>query len=92
MPLIRPQTKKRTRLLRQLKTVFRGLRSQPVSRVIETDQSDPARLGPLLLTRARQSLFRFHSQLGRAQGAASPGQSPYASRLRLETVESAVVI
>ena len=36
MPLIRPQTKKRTRLLRQLKTVFRGLRSQPVSRVIET--------------------------------------------------------
>ncbi len=36
MPLILPQTKKRTNLLRRLKAVFRGLRSQPVNRVIET--------------------------------------------------------
>lgn len=36
MPLCRPQTKKRTALLRQLKVVFRRLRSQPISRVIET--------------------------------------------------------
>jgi RNA-directed DNA polymerase len=35
MPLIRPQTKKRTALLRQLKAVFRGLRSQPIRQVIE---------------------------------------------------------
>ncbi len=35
MPLYRPQTKKRTALLRQLKGVFRALRSQPVTRVIE---------------------------------------------------------
>jgi len=36
MPLYRPQMKKRTALLRQLKVVFRRLRSQPVARVIET--------------------------------------------------------
>jgi RNA-directed DNA polymerase len=36
MPLIRPQTKKRTALLRQLKVVFRGLRSQPIRQVIES--------------------------------------------------------
>ena len=35
MPLYRPQTKKRTALLRRLKVMFRGLRSQPVARVIE---------------------------------------------------------
>ena len=35
MPLYRPQTKKRTALLRRLKAIFRGLRSQPVTRVIE---------------------------------------------------------
>ena len=35
MPLIRPQTKKRTALLRQLKVVFRSLRSQPIRNVIE---------------------------------------------------------
>jgi RNA-directed DNA polymerase len=35
MPLYRPQTKKRTALLRRLKVMFRGLRSQPVTRVIE---------------------------------------------------------
>src|SRR6516162_6500078 len=35
MPLIRPQTKKRTALLRQLKVVFRNLRSQPIRHVIE---------------------------------------------------------
>ena len=35
MPLCRPQTKKRTALLRKLKAVFRRLRSQPITRVIE---------------------------------------------------------
>ena len=35
MPLYRPQTKKRTALLRRLKVIFRSLRSQPVTRVIE---------------------------------------------------------
>src|SRR5689334_1771401 len=35
MPLIRPQLKKRTALLRQLKVVFRSLRSQPIRNVIE---------------------------------------------------------
>ena len=35
MPLCLPQTKKRTALLRRLKVIFRGLRSQPVTRVIE---------------------------------------------------------
>ena len=35
MPLYRPQMKKRTALLRRLKVIFRGLRSQPVARVIE---------------------------------------------------------
>jgi RNA-directed DNA polymerase len=35
MPLYRPQMKKRTALLRRLKIIFRGLRSQPVTRVIE---------------------------------------------------------
>ena len=34
MPLYRPQTNKRTALVRRLKVVFRRLRSQPVSRVI----------------------------------------------------------
>jgi len=34
MPLYRPRMKKRTALLGQLKVVFRGLKSQPVSRVI----------------------------------------------------------
>jgi RNA-directed DNA polymerase len=36
MPLYRPQTKKRTALLRQLRVVFRRLRSQPIRWVIET--------------------------------------------------------
>jgi RNA-directed DNA polymerase len=36
MPLYRPQTKKRTALLRKLKVVFRRLRSQPIRGVIET--------------------------------------------------------
>jgi len=35
MPLYLPQTKKRTALLRRLKVIFRSLRSQPVTRVIE---------------------------------------------------------
>jgi len=35
MPLYRPQMKKRTALLRRLKIIFRGLRSQPITRVIE---------------------------------------------------------
>jgi RNA-directed DNA polymerase len=35
MPLYLPQTKKRTALLCRLKVIFRGLRSQPVTRVIE---------------------------------------------------------
>ena len=35
MPLYRPQMKKRTALLRRLKIIFRGLRSQPVTRIIE---------------------------------------------------------
>ncbi len=35
MPLCMPQLKKRTALVRELKKVFRGLRSQPVGRVIE---------------------------------------------------------
>ena len=35
MPLCRPQTKKRTALLRRLKVIFRGLRSQPVTWVVE---------------------------------------------------------
>ena len=35
MPLCRPQTKKRTALLRELKAVFRRLRSQPVTWVIQ---------------------------------------------------------
>src|SRR5437667_6866488 len=34
MPLYRPRMKKRTALLGQLKVIFRGLKSQPVSRVI----------------------------------------------------------
>lgn len=34
MPLYRPQMKKRTALFGELKAVFRGLQSQPVSRVI----------------------------------------------------------
>jgi len=34
MPLYQPQMKKRTALLGELKVVFRGLQSQPVSRVI----------------------------------------------------------
>ncbi len=41
MPLCRPQTKKRTALLRRLKVEFRRLRSQPVSRVI-------AKINPIL--------------------------------------------
>jgi hypothetical protein len=36
MPLCIPQTKKRTALMRELKKVFRGSRSQPVQRVMET--------------------------------------------------------
>jgi RNA-directed DNA polymerase len=36
MPLYRPQMKKRTALLHQLKVVFRSLKSQPVRRVIST--------------------------------------------------------
>ncbi len=35
MPLYRPQTKKRTALLRRLKVIFRSSRSQPVTQVIE---------------------------------------------------------
>jgi len=35
MPLRRPQTKKRTALLRRLKVIFRSSRSQPVTQVIE---------------------------------------------------------
>jgi RNA-directed DNA polymerase len=34
-PLYRPQGKKRTALLRQLKGIFRGYRSQPLARLIE---------------------------------------------------------
>jgi Reverse transcriptase (RNA-dependent DNA polymerase) len=39
MPLYRPQMKKRTALLHQLKVVFRSLKSQPVRRVISTIRS-----------------------------------------------------
>ncbi len=35
MPLCRPQMKKRTALLRRLKVIFRGLRSQPVTWVVK---------------------------------------------------------
>jgi len=92
MPLIRPQMKKRTALLRQLKVVFRNLRSQPIRQVIENINPILRGLGPVLFHRTCESMFLVYSQLGRGKDSASLGQSPTASGLRLEAVGPAVVL
>ena len=51
------------------------------------DQSDPARLGKLLLGWALESVLVVHPKLGGTEDSAPPGASPIASRLRLEAVE-----
>ena len=51
------------------------------------NQSNPARLGELLCHRAFESLFLLHPPMGRKKDPTPPGQSPIASRLRLEAVE-----
>jgi hypothetical protein len=51
------------------------------------DQSDPARLGKLLLGWALESVLVVRPKLGGTEDSAPPGASPIASRLRLEAVE-----
>jgi RNA-directed DNA polymerase len=90
MPLYRPQMKKRTALLHQLKVVFRSLKSQPVRRVISTIRS--CEDGSTTRDRSRESMLLVYSQLGRAEDSEALGQSPAASRFRVEAVGSAVVV
>jgi RNA-directed DNA polymerase len=90
MPLIRPQTKKRTALLHQLKVVFRGLRSQPIRQVIEI-------INPILrgwvqyfsIGNASQC-FSFIRNWVEQKIRRHLAPSPAASGLRLEAVGSAV--
>ena len=64
-PQYTPKLKKRTALLQKLREVFRRFRSQPVQRVVETDQPDPARLGELL----RQSATRAGASTSSSAGS-----------------------
>ena len=68
-----PKLKKRTALLRKLKDIFRRYQSQPVSRVIANDQSDPARLGELLCGRPLESVLLLHPRLGGKEDPAPSG-------------------
>ena len=60
----RPSVKKRTELLRTLKAIFRSYRSQPVDRVVDLINPDPAGMGELLCPRPRESPLLVRSRLG----------------------------
>ena len=76
MPLVIPQLKKRTALLRKLKECFRRAQSQPTEELIST-------INPILrgwvnyfANGTFESLFLLHPQLGREEDPTTPGQSP----------------
>src|SRR5262245_42933185 len=90
MPLFRPRMKQRTALLGQLKVVFGSLKSQPVREVIS--KINPILLGWVnYLSVTPFSAFRLFAT-GSSRRFGVLGQSPTASRLRLEAMESAVVV
>ena len=87
-----PKTTKRTELelLNTLKTVFRSLRSQPASRVIERIHPMLRGWGQLLCPRQRQSMLLLCPTVGQEKGETAPCAKLETHWLRLEEVEYAV--
>ena len=90
MPLRMPLPKKRTALLRTLKTWFRRYRSQPIGALIEKNQSDPAGLVNYFAVGHSRPLLLVYSELGGKEDSETSGVCPTAPRLRLETMEPTV--
>jgi hypothetical protein len=82
--------KARTAILQSLKDVFRRYRSQPIDRVIAL--INPQGVRGLLPGGARQSLLWVRPRLGGKEDPAPFDARASASRLWLETVDSAVAI
>ena len=83
MPLRMPLMKKRTALLRKLKTLFRRYRSQPIGLLIEKI-THPTRLGELLRRRTLEPVLLVYSRLGSKEDSKTPGARPKAPRIWLE--------
>ena len=79
-------------LARQAQRDFPGFSVPASGEGDREDQSDPARVGEVLRDRPLESVFLVYPKLGRDEDAASSGSGVPASRLRLEAVESGMVI
>ena len=86
-PWYTPMQKKRTALLRKLKDIFRRYESQPVDRVVDSDQSDSAGLGALLCRGRLLPMLWLHQRLGGKESAAASDACAEPQRLWLEEVE-----
>ena len=86
-PWYTPMRKKRTALLRKLKDIFRRYESQPVDRVVDSDQPDSAGLGALLCRGRLLPMLWLHQRLGGKEGAAASDACAESQRLWLEEVE-----
>ena len=87
-----PRMKARTKLLQNLKDVFRRHVSQPVDQVIALDQSEAPGLGELLQDRTCEPLFLLRQVLGREEGEATPPEGAESVGLRLEQVEYGMAV
>ena len=86
-PQYTPKLKKRTALLRKLKEIFRRYQSQPMERVIASDQPDPAGLGALLCHRRFEPMLWLCQRLGGKEDSAASDACTETQGLRLEEVE-----
>ena len=84
---ITPRTKARTKLLQNLKDIFRRYVSQPVDRVIALINPKLRGSGELLQDRTREPLFFLREELGREEDKATPSEGAESVGLRLEQVE-----
>ena len=87
-----PRMKARTKLLQNLKDVFRKHVSQPVDQVIELINPKLRGLRELLQDRTGEPLFLLRQVLGREEGEAAPPEGAESVGLRLEQVEYGMAV
>ena len=84
---VTPRMTARTKLLQDLKDIFRRFVSQPVGRVIDIINPKAVGLGQRLSRRTSESMLLLPQGLGREEGTAAPPEGAEPKGLRLEQVE-----